>query len=74
MLGISMACGGIDPPPTAEEQRQEIRDEGEYCCTVDGKSEDPSRCVVKAGAEYLEDFSNVDRSGRGRACGWIVNP
>lgn len=73
-LVVMLACGDAEEPLTVEEQQQKFRDEGEYCCTRDGKSEDPVRCAVKPGASYLQDFSNVDASGRGEECGWVVSP
>ena len=29
--------------------------------------------VPKAGAVYVEDFNDVDASGRGKACGWVLD-
>ena len=64
------ACEGGDDESTPEEQRQQVRDQGSYCCTHDGVPSPPS-CRALPGSVYLEDFSMVDASGRGDACGWI---
>lgn len=47
-------------------------EKGQYCCTHDGESTTPACDKSAAGGIYLQDFSDVDASGRGDACGWIL--
>jgi hypothetical protein len=69
-LSFFAACSGdAEQSLTAEE----VMERGERCCTVDGRLEDPVKCEVRPGATYLEDFSHVDSSGHGEACGWVLN-
>lgn len=71
---LASACSGEDEPPTAAEVQQRIRDEGAYCCTHNGAAQSSdTRCrSVPGRTQYLPDFSNVDESGRGDACGWVL--
>lgn len=74
VLGGVLACS-VDEDLSAEEHWKQVREQGAYCCTHDGKSiSDPERCEVKPGSAYLQDFSDVDASGRGDACGWVLQP
>ncbi len=53
---------------------EEVREQGTYCCTHDGApTTEGASCRARPGAVYLEDFSHTDASGRGDACGWILN-
>lgn len=63
------ACGEEDDL-TPSEREQRVRDRGTYCCTLDGRPTTDG-CEAPAGSVYLKDFSDVDPSGRGEACGWI---
>jgi hypothetical protein len=67
-----IGCSTANDEPTPEEQQQEVKDKGKYCCTHDGESTTPECNESAAGSIYLQDFSNVDASGRGDACGWIL--
>lgn len=74
-LGVVCGCSGKEEwdDLTPDEQRSKVMREGVYCCTHDGASEMPE-CVGKAraGSVYVLDYNTVDASGRGDACGWIL--
>lgn len=69
---LGLHCAGGDEELSPEQKRQQVREQGTYCCTHDGTASSGS-CVARAGAVYLVDFEAVDGSGRGDACGWILN-
>ncbi len=71
MMAALIACSGTHELTPAE-QRERIMERGSYCCTHDGAPSTPiESCTTRPGVVYLEDFSSVDSSGRGDACGWI---
>lgn len=70
VLGSLYACADPDDGPVSTEY---VREHGTYCCTHDGEpTTAPGSCSAPAGSVYLEDFSAVDASGRGDACGWLL--
>lgn len=71
---FALHCAGGDEERTPEEKRQNVRDHGTYCCTHDGAPSPGTTCTTRPGAVYLLDFQDVDASGRGDSCGWILNP
>lgn len=68
---IALVLVGCSDGPE-EVSPADVRAHGQYCCTTDG-SPVSGDCRTRAGAVYLEDYSHVDASGRGDACGWILN-
>lgn len=69
-----IACTGLFGCASSQDEptREEIMEKGQYCCTHDGESTTPACDKSAAGGIYLQDFSDVDASGRGDACGWIL--
>ncbi len=73
-VGSVIACSGSEDEPTPAEQRQQVIDEGVYCCTHDGQVTTPECEHLEPGGVYLAQSSSVDASGRGDACGWYLEP
>lgn len=71
-LTFGVACGGSSAL-SPDEERQEVKEQGHYCCTHDGQATPGSDCRVEGSATYLAEYSNVDGAGRGDACGWILD-
>ena len=75
LLG-ALGCGSEDEPTRAERWAatvEQAQSEGAYCCTTNGQPDEPECSSGKPGAVYVEDFSEVDASGRGKACGWVLD-
>ena len=78
-VAISLGCGDEQGSSASERWRAtvtEAREVGLYCCTTNGTttSEEPECSQLEPGSVYVEDFSDVDASGRGDACGWVLSP
>lgn len=68
LIVCGLACAGRPDELTAAD----VRARGHYCCTQDGAPASGD-CHTGPGAVYLADFSHVEPSGTGDACGWILN-
>mgnify|MGYP001603500705 CR=1 FL=1 len=73
---IALGCGSEDEPTRSEKWAatvEQAQEHGAYCCMTNGQPDEPECSSAKAGAVYVEDFNDVDASGRGKACGWVLD-